>query len=55
MDSADSPTFTQQLRASETAQLVALANRNRLQDRERRDRLIHESLRRAGKLGRTTA
>lgn len=41
--------------ASETAQLAALANRIRLQDRERRDRTIAEAVRRAGKLGRTTA
>jgi hypothetical protein len=55
MDPTDSPTFTQRLQASETAQLLALANRIRLQDRERRDRTIAEAVRRAGKLERTTA
>jgi hypothetical protein len=55
MNPTDSLTFTQQLRASEAAELAALANRIRLQDRERRERLIVDAVRQAGKLRRTTA
>lgn len=52
MDTTTSPSPAA---ASETAELAALANRLRLQDRERRDRMIAQAVRQAGKLSRTTA
>ena len=47
--------FSQPPVASELSDLMALSNRVRLQDRERRERLIADAVRQAGKLRGTTA
>jgi hypothetical protein len=55
MNTTAHTTVNQLPMAEELAELLAISNRGRLQDRERRERTIAQAVRQAGKIRRTTA